>query len=277
MKTHSLFELYDMDFSVNAVMGLKQYWNKKTEFSCMNIPKNHNLLLYLNNCRAVYTLKDGSLIEAPKGSIVYSPIGTEYSVRFLDIENAEFNTIGIRFLLFDGAGEPFVISDKIEVITADNANYKSLFLKMVNYSETNVVCMGKVKSVMYDLLFKLSSYYRTDYTKKFAVISKGITYLEQEDDQSLSITEVAKMCNVSEAYFRRLFKAYSGMSPVEYRTVAKICRAKQYLESEEWSVSEISEMLKFADTSYFVKQFKKATGKTPHEYRKQTKTSLAFR
>ena len=84
------------------------------------------------------------------------------------------------------------------------------------------------------------------------------------------------MCNVSEAYFRRLFKVYSGMSPVEYRTVSKICRAKQYLEDDELTVSEIADKLKFADTSYFVKQFKRATGKTPNEYRKLTKTSLAF-
>lgn len=276
MKIHSLFELYDMEYSVKNISALKQFWTKKTSFSCMGEPKNHNLLLYINNCEAVYTFKDGTTFTAEKGSIVYTPMGAEYSVRFLGADETEFNTIGIRFLLFDENGAPFVLSDDFEIITADNANYKSLFLKMDNYSEANIVCVGKVKSVIYDLLYKMSSFYRADYTKKFKVISKGITYLEQEEEQTLSIKEIADMCNVSEAYFRRLFKVYSGMSPVEYRTVSKICRAKQYLEDDELTVSEIADKLKFADTSYFVKQFKRATGKTPNEYRKLTKTSLAF-
>jgi len=51
---------------------------------------------------------------------------------------------------------------------------------------------------MYDLLFKLSEYYRTDYCGKYRIISKGITYHEQEEKQELKIGEIASLCNVSE-------------------------------------------------------------------------------
>ena len=99
MKKYSLVELYDMEFSVKNVSALKQFWEKKTSFSCMGEPKNHNLLLYINNCEVVYTFKDGTSVTVPKGSIVYTPVGAEYSVQFLGTNETEFNTIGIRFLL----------------------------------------------------------------------------------------------------------------------------------------------------------------------------------
>jgi AraC-like DNA-binding protein len=267
MKKYSLVDLYDMEFSVKNVSALKQFWTKKTNFSCMGEPKNHNLLLYINNCEAVYTFKDGATFTAEKGSIVYTPMGAEYSVRFLGADETEFNTIGIRFLLFDENGDPFVLSDNSEIIAADNANYKSLFLKMDNYSEANIVCIGKIKSVMYDLLFKISSYYRTDYTKKFKVISKGITYLEQEEEQILSIKELADMCNVSEAYFRRLFKLLVGVSPRQYVLTLRIQKAKQMLSEGRERVQTIADECGFESGAHFSRTFKKHVGMTPAEYR----------
>ncbi len=276
MEIHSLRDLYDMEYTVQSIVAIKQFWNSKTPFSCMGAPKDHHLLLYLNNCEAVYTLKDGKKLTAAKGSIVYTPVGSEYAVRFYHGAGSEFHTVGIRFLLLDERGVPFVLSDTPLVIEADNANYRARFLEMEQYCAGGLRCIGKRKSILYDLLFKLSGFFRSDYTKRFTMIAKGIAYLEQDEEPTLSVKELAAMCNVSEVYFRRLFRLYAGMSPVQYRTELKIGRAKQLLEQDERSVSEIAEVLKFSDTSYFVKQFKRATGKTPHEYRKQVRNKLYF-
>lgn len=166
-------------------------------------------------------------------------------------------------------------SDRITVFTPDNANYKSIFNKLSLYSEADVIYIGKIKSVMYDLLFKLSEYYRTDYCGKYRIISKGITYHEQEEKQELKIGEIASLCNVSEVYFRKLFKEYSGMSPTEYRTLARLCRAKVYLRENRLSLAEISDLPGFGDVSYFIKLFREANGITPREYRNQIEEKFA--
>lgn len=274
MEKIEIKELYDCEYSVKVINALKQYWTTLNYFSCINTPKCYNMLLYLNGCNAVYTLKNGEKIYAENDSIVYTPLNSEYKVEFFNKKNGESNTIGINFLLYDSKGLPFVLDDNILIFSADNSNYKSIFNKIDKYSEANIQCHGKIKSVMYDLLFKLSEFYRNDYCAKYRTISKGITYLEQDEKQDLSINEIAKMCNVSEVYFRKLFKEYSGMTPTEFKTSTKIFRAKNYLKQDNISVSEISFRLGFEDVSYFIKVFKEQTSYTPNEYRKRFENKL---
>jgi two-component system response regulator YesN len=77
------------------------------------------------------------------------------------------------------------------------------------------------------------------------------------------------MCFVTPAYFRRLFREYSGMSPSEYRTFRRIERAKDVMERAELSVEALSELLGYSDPSYFCRVFKKETGMSPSEYQKK--------
>ena len=80
---------------------------------------------------------------------------------------------------------------------------------------------------------------------------------------------------MSEVYFRKLFKEYSGMSPAEYRTLARLCRAKVYLRENRLSLAEISDLPGFGDVSYFIKLFREANGITPREYRNQIEEKFA--
>lgn len=275
MEIMTPFELYDCDFSLSDINAMKQRWGKLDFFSCIGKPKKRNMLLFLCGYSAEYSFKGGEKIYARSGSIVYTPAGSEYTVRFFAPVSAESYTVGVNFSVYNPKSVPCVLSDSITVFTPDNANYKSIFNKLSLYSEADVICLGKIKSVMYDLLFKLSEYYRTDYCGKYRIISKGITYLEQEEKQELKIGEIAALCNVSEVYFRKLFKEYSGMSPTEYRTLARLCRAKVYLRENRLSVAEISDLLGFGDVSYFIKLFREANGITPREYRNQIEEKFA--
>lgn len=91
--------------------------------------------------------------------------------------------------------------------------------------------------------------------------------MENESGENLSIAEIAALCNVSEVYFRRLFKEYSGLSPSDYRLRNKIRRAKLLLKYENMTVSEIAESLSFTGSAYFIKTFRRMTGMTPLKYR----------
>lgn len=268
MKEIEIAQLYDYDYSVTVINALKQFWRTIKRFSCIGRPKKYNLLVFLDGCSAEYTLTDGRKITAESGSLVYTPANSEYSVRFYDFKSNDSNTIGINFLLYDKSNVPFVLDKEIKVFGGENSNYKPIFNHISNRSEANTVCTGKIKSLMYDLIFKMSEFYRKDYYNKFSIIEEGINYLESDEEQLLKIDEIAQMCNVSEVYFRKLFKEYSGVSPAKYRTDRKITRAKNYLQHHSMSVAEISDRLGFADVSYFIKIFRECVGVTPNQYRK---------
>lgn len=271
MRQIEIAQLYDSEYSVTVINVLKQHWRSAKSFDCNGRPKRYNLLLYIDGCKAEYTLKNGTTFSVSSGAVVYTPANSQYRVRFYDFESENSSTTGINFLLYDAENEPFVLSNKIEVFNTENANYKLMFNSISNFSEANVVCHGKVKSIMYDLIFKISEFYRKDHYNKYRIIEKGINYLEWEDDQSLKIADIAQMCNISEVYFRRLFREYSGMSPVKYRNEKRMQRAKNYLLHTTLSIGEIAHRLGFPDDSYFIKSFREKTGVTPSEYRKNLK------
>lgn len=267
MRKIEITSLYDTDYTVKVINTLTQNWKKSKEFHCIGLPKKCDMLLFLDNCDAAYTLKCGEKIFAKCGSVVYVPLHSEYILKFHNATAEPCKTTHINFLLFDTDNSPFLLSEKIAVFSADNANYRSIFKKIDSYANANLPCHGKIKSIMYDLLFQLSQFYFKSHIRKYSIIEKGIEYLEQDQEQALSIAEIADLCNVSEVYFRKLFKEYSGVSPTEYRTAAKICKAKNYLKQEALSIADISDRLGFGEVSYFIKVFKQRVGITPAKYR----------
>ena len=270
MQIISIDKLYDYNYSLNVVNALKQNWSKKKVFNCFSKPKKKNMLLYIHGCKAEYTLSDGTKEVAVSGDVIYTPINFEYRVRFFDFDEDSHYTIGINFFLYDEKNNPFILSDKIIIFRSCQKGCSSLFDKVDRYSESPIVRPSKMKAAMYDNLSYLSSISRKKIFKeeKFSVIAEGINYLEHDEAQLLSIREVAELCNVSEIYFRRLFKDYSGMSPVKFRIIGKIEKAKTLLKYENMRITETSNYLGFISPSYFSKQFKAITGKTPTEYKK---------
>ncbi len=269
MKIIPLSELYHYNYSLDVINALKQFWVNSKAFSCINSPKKTNMLTYLDNLKGEYTLKNGKKIIAGKGSLVYTPIGSEYSVRFFDFENNLSNTVGINFFIYDAYGENFILDNEIAVFSGIDVRLP--VEKIDSSSESLSPSPAVMKAGLYDI-FTLLSKKQDRISKKFEPIKKGIEYLETDISQTLSINEIAKLCNVSEIYFRKLFKEFSGRSPMEYRLTSKIEKAKKYLIYENLNVEEIALLLGFTDASYFCKQFKRHTGMSPMLYKNQNTT-----
>ena len=87
----------------------------------------------------------------------------------------------------------------------------------------------------------------------------------------ISTKKIAQICGVSEGYFRKLFREYSGENPIEFRQKHRIEKAKQLLLLDTHSIGEIAEELNFSDIYHFSKTFKKITGLSPQNYIKQSK------
>lgn len=83
------------------------------------------------------------------------------------------------------------------------------------------------------------------------------------------ITELHTHYPISHSTLSRSFKKLTGCSILEYRTRKRMEYAAQLLESENYHIGTIANILNIADTSYFTKQFKKYYGMTPREYQKR--------
>lgn len=82
----------------------------------------------------------------------------------------------------------------------------------------------------------------------------------------LTVATLASDANLSETYFRRLFKQLHGVSPKHYILERRILRAKQLLREHSAPVSVIAEHCGFSNLYHFSRTFKLSTGMSPSEY-----------
>ena len=267
MKIISTDQLCKTDYNLRFLNALQQFWRDEKSFSCFNHPKKTDLLFFLYNCSAEYTDKNGKKISVPHHSVVYTPQGCEYSVTLFDLDGSKHYTIGVNFFLYDEQNLPFVLSDGIKIFDQipDKISYLFHELNDLDYHPHPFNIRGKI--LLYEILTALSGEQKSE--KHNTLISEAITYLNEHYAESPSITALAKKCNISEVYFRRLFKKQMGMSPSAYRNKLRLTKAKEYLQYGENSVREISEILGYDSVSHFIKAFKSEIGFSPLAYRKK--------
>ena len=261
MKNYTLTELCKENFDVDPLTVCKQFWDATDTFSCLGEPKKQNNLLYLDGCRGKYTLKNGAELTAESGDVVYAPQGAEYAVTFYDFAPGGC-TIGINFFLRD-AEDSLLFSENVKIFK-NESRLRLLFEEMENLSRDfrTLPLQNKI-----GLLRILQALYSSVNKAEYPVIQKGVNHLNRYYADNEPVSRLAALCNVSEVYFRRLFKAQTGLSPTEYRTKLKLEKARQYLEYGDVSVREISEILGYSTVSHFIKQFKQFFGQTPVAYR----------
>ena len=83
-----------------------------------------------------------------------------------------------------------------------------------------------------------------------------------------SVSELAKLCNMSASNAKRVFAKYAGCGISAYYNEAVVSEAERLLLKGK-SVGEISKTLGFVNQNYFSSFFKRLTGKTPLNWKKE--------
>lgn len=104
-------------------------------------------------------------------------------------------------------------------------------------------------------------------TDKFE-IQRSIEFIHQYFGEKLSIPGLAKIANMSQSHFMRVFKMETGLSPMEYLIQLRISNAKKLLRSRVISITEVALQCGFNSISHFSASFTRHTGMKPSEYQK---------
>ena len=92
-------------------------------------------------------------------------------------------------------------------------------------------------------------------------------YIETNYMYDISMQDLARHMNYSEAYFCKLFKQCFNKNFTSYLTEYRVVEAKRMLAMPTVNVKDIGRAVGYSDSNYFAKAFKRITGQSPTEYR----------
>ena len=94
-------------------------------------------------------------------------------------------------------------------------------------------------------------------------------YIDRNYASKLTLEEAATSFSMNKSYFSEFFSKNFGKTFVQYKTEVRIERAKVLLRTTELTITEISGLCGFENSSYFTLVFRQTTCMTPEQYRKR--------
>lgn len=96
-------------------------------------------------------------------------------------------------------------------------------------------------------------------------ITASIAFMRQEMHQPLTVRELAEAVRMSESGFAHMFKATTGVSPLQFLKQMRLEHACKFLLSGS-NVSETADSVGYTSLSHFISEFKRHFGESPRAY-----------
>lgn len=103
-------------------------------------------------------------------------------------------------------------------------------------------------------------------TRRRKSVSRAIAYIETAFREELSLEGIAAQAHFSKFHFARVFRAETGVSPLQYVRQRRILEAERMLLSGDNSLLRIASDLGYFDHSHFCRAFKLAKGLSPQKF-----------
>lgn len=98
---------------------------------------------------------------------------------------------------------------------------------------------------------------------------KALEYIEEYFTESILVEEIAAFIGLSTDYFSRMFKQYTGLTPVEYIRYIRLAKAAELLQQPDISIADVAMKVGFEDQGYFSRQFKQVMGVSPSAFQRE--------
>lgn len=111
---------------------------------------------------------------------------------------------------------------------------------------------------------------------KGQTMDKVITYIRQNYNKEISLTEISGMFNMPEITFGRMIRKHTNRTFIELLNDVRLSHAARLLINTNYTVAEIGYMCGFNNLSYFNRVFRRKNGCTPRELRDNWQGSKVF-
>lgn len=212
---------------------------------------------------SIYNFENEEIIHKA-GELLFIPKGEKYHLR-CQCNESEYLLINFDAEIKDAKVQKYSVKNYFELDYIYN-NLEKMWL----FGNGSQRC--KCVSLFYDIISYITQKQDNDYTlkRKFSKIEKASVHLQEHIfDSALKSQDLASICNMSDTYFRKIFRACYGINPREYITGKRLAHAKAVIASGDYeTISEVAQSVGFDDALYFSKSFKAKYGVAPSAYTK---------
>lgn len=226
--------------------------------------RTSHLLIYKVSGESVYYLR-GNKLTINSGSVLFVPEGESYEFKKTSRGESIYYLVNFHAKFENDIPPMIVCNDKNDKILKT--------FKEINQRWKNIDSPEKeyeILSAFYDLIALVVKGRKNVYlpvTQK-EKINPAMIYLEEHIyDADLRISTLAKLCNMSEVMFRKIFNQKFEMSPKQYIIRSRMQTANAIFESGEFeNVSEVAKKVGYYDPLHFSKMYKDFFGASPTKF-----------
>ena len=204
------------------------------------------------------------IIYRPKEPQKYEYFGTDHTEVFW----VHFTGKDVKNLL-----RSYGIADDMRVInTGTSLEYSRIFKQMIIELQRQQADYPEMLTLLLRQL--LISIHRQLTTKNIikniyldTEMEIAMQYFNDNYNTEINIEEYAASRGMSVSWFIRNFKQYANTTPMQYIVSIRITNAQVLLETTDYNVTEIGNIVGYDNPLYFSRIFKKQKGMSPSEYR----------
>ncbi|MBR7133341.1 MAG: helix-turn-helix domain-containing protein [Clostridia bacterium] len=243
------------EFSVNKVGFVSVMRDENFTFEYKN-GKELNSFIYVENGELeFYFYETKKRIKTEKGTLLFIPKAFPYKTKYLK------NKTKIKTIIFDlsRTDVSFCSSLPFHKISPD---IRKIFSSISSYNANHILFLI---SKIYEIFYCIQNE-GLNISSKYKKILPAINEITNKYFENRKICYYADMCDMSESNFRKVFKEYKGVSPIEYRNILRCAEVSKMLNSGEFTVTEAAFLVGFNNMSFFYEAYNK--------YKKSASTAL---
>lgn len=224
-------------------------------------------------------------ISLSNGNIVLIPPSVKH---YLMTDSKSMVTLELKFDISDDILADLFAKDDI-FFCESHEEISSLFTKAFQVAQKNdFLAEDYVTFLFSQILVLFARFFYSDKQnsgKKEALpltrisddwLAKSIKkYIEENFEQNLRTEDIAATFFLSPSSIHRKFTKAYQVSPMQYLNNIRITKAKHLLETSDYSITEISNMVGFSSIHYFSKCFSAREKLSPANYRSNKKNNYS--
>ena|SRR5215469_1515233 len=198
------------------------------------------------------------------GTLIYNPIGTTHRDRFQN-GCGRFLTItpsaSVARMLDARVPVSLVIHEPSSIAAAARTREQM-------FDERCALVPELVEDCCLDLAATISGSFETETRHVPSWLLKARQIMRDCYTEGITIRGVANCLGIHSVHLARAFRRYFHVSPSEYVSRRRICRARELMVISRLPLAEIALEVGFSDQSHFTNAFRRETAMTPAAYRR---------